>query len=190
MAGGFPSSFLAIPVEDGPWRTSRLHALPPRVRPLHPADVHVTLAFLGGVSPEEARAAFDAAARIELGPMRASIGRVVPLGPEGRWTALSALLEDAPTLASAMRRVRAAASTSAGVPEETQAPLPHVTLARLHARASEAERQAALRWAMDCPPGGSLALARLALYTGRRTKVPGEPAYDIVRVRGLATPAW
>jgi 2'-5' RNA ligase len=190
MAGGFPSSFLAIPVEDGPWRGARIRALPPRVRALHPADVHVTLAFLGGVSPERARAAFEAASTIELSPMRASIGRVVPLGPEGRWTALSALLEGAPALALAMQAVQAAAHAAAGVPAETRPPLPHVTLARLHARASEAEREGALRWAEGLRPGGTLELDRLALYTGRRDKVPGEPAYDVIALRGLATSAW
>jgi 2'-5' RNA ligase len=190
LAGGFPSSFLAIPVEDGPWRTARIRTLPPRVRALHPADVHVTLAFLGGVPPARAQAAFDAVSSVDVQAMQASIGRVVPLGPEGRWTALSALLEDAPKLADAMLRVRAAASAAAGVPEQTHAPLPHITLARLHARASDIERQGALRWAMDCGPGGSLVLARLALYTGRREKVPGEPAYDIVAVRELAPAAW
>jgi 2'-5' RNA ligase len=177
---GHPSSFVALVVSDGPWRAALLEDLPPRVRALHPADVHVTLAFLGGVTPERARAAFDAAAAVPLRALDARLGPVVPLGPEGRWTALSALLVDAPPLVAAMKAVRTVAAVAAAVAEETREPLPHVTIARLHAKASPAERAAAVRWAEERRPTGALHLDRLALYTGRRHKDPGAPAYDVV----------
>lgn len=179
-ASGHPSSFVALVAPDGPWRAALLEDLPARVRALHPADVHVTLAFLGGVTPDRARAAFDAAAAVPLRALDARLGPVVPLGPEGRWTALSVLLVDAPALVAAMSAVRAAASAAAGVPEESPEPLPHVTIARLHAKASPAERAAAVRWAEERRPAGVLHLDRLALYTGRRHKEPGAPAYDVI----------
>lgn len=186
VAGGAPSSFLALVAVDGPWRARLVEALPPRVRPLHAADVHVTLAFFGGVGLERARAAFDAACSVSLAPMEARLGLVSPLGPEGRWTALSVLLEDASAVADAMRAVKRVALPAAGVAEETRAPLPHVTIARLHAKASPAEREAAVRWAARTRGEGVLHLERLALYTGRRVKQPGEAAYEIVAERRLS----
>jgi 2'-5' RNA ligase len=156
-----PSSFVALVAPDGPWRTSLLEGLPPRVRPLHPADVHVTLAFLGGVTPEAARAAFDAVAPLPLTGMNVSLGAVVPLGPDSRWTALSALIDD------------------------TRPPLPHVTIARLHAKATPDERARAEHWARARRTDEVLRLDRLALYTGHRHKEPGQPAYEVIAERPL-----
>lgn len=186
VAGGHPSSFLALVAVDGPWRARLVEALPPRVRPLHPADVHVTLAFFGGAGLERARAAFEAARAVPMVAMRAQLGAVSPLGPEGRWTALSVLLEDAVLVSDAMRAVQRVALPAAGVPDEVRAPLPHVTVARLHAKASPAEREAAVRWASATRGEGTLRLDRLALYAGRRVKQPGEPAYEIVMERDLS----
>lgn len=177
---------MALVAPEGPWRAAVVAGMPARVRALHAADVHVTLAFLGGVGPERARAAFDAAAALSLAPMEARLGTLVPLGPEDRWTALSVLLEDAPSLVAAMRAVRRVATAAAGVLEETRAPLPHVTVARVHAKASDAEREAAVRWARGVRLTGTLRLERLALFTGRRHKEPGAPAYDVVCVRPLS----
>ncbi len=186
VAGGAPSSFLALVVVDGPWRTRLVEALPARVRPLHAADVHVTLAFFGGVGLERALAAFDAVRSFALAPMDARLGAVSPLGPEGRWTALSVLLDGGPALVEAMRSVQQLALPAAGMAEETRAPLPHVTIARLHAKATPTEREAAVRWAATTRGDGVLHLDRLALYTGRRVKQPGEPAYEIVADRRLS----
>jgi 2'-5' RNA ligase len=180
MSTGHPSSFVALVAPDGPWRTALLGTLPPRVRALHPADVHVTLAFLGGVTPEAARAAFDAVAPLPLVAMNVSLGAVVPLGPDSRWTALSALIEDGGALAEVMRTVREVAACAAHTIPETRPPLPHVTIARLHAKASPDERAAAEHWARERRGGAVLRLDRLALYTGRRHKEPGLPAYDVV----------
>lgn len=185
MAGGHPSSFLALVAPLGPWRDALVTTLPPRVRALHPADVHVTLAFLSGISPERARAAFDAAAALPLAAMDARLGKMVPLGPEGRWTALSILLEDAADVIAAMRAVQPVAARAAELAPETRAPLPHVTLARLHAKATSDERAAAVRWAEAARPTGALHLERLALYTGRKHKEPGAAAYEVVAERAL-----
>lgn len=177
---GHPSSFLALVVDEAPWRAALLREPPPRVRALHPSDVHVTLAFLGGVTPARALRAFEAARAISLRAMTANLGRMVPLGPEHHWTALSVLLEDADEVVAAMERVREVAAAAAGTIAETRPPLPHVTVARLHAKASAEERDAAIAWAGGSRVEAQLGLDRLALYTGRRVKVSGESAYDVV----------
>ncbi|MBX7196280.1 MAG: hypothetical protein K1X94_29780 [Sandaracinaceae bacterium] len=187
---GRPSSFVALVVGDAPWRRALLEGRPPRVRALHPDDVHVTLAFLGGVSPERARAAFDAAAALPLRAMEARLGAIEPRGHEARWTALSVLLEDAHAVADAMTRVRDVASAAAEIAPEHRAPLPHVTIARLHAKASPTERAAALAWAQRTRGDRAhtetrLRLDRLALYTGRAVKEAGAPAYDVIAERRL-----
>jgi 2'-5' RNA ligase len=180
-----PSSFVALVAPDGPWRTSLLEGLPPRVRPLHPADVHVTLAFLGGVTPEAARAAFDAVAPLPLTGMNVSLGAVVPLGPDSRWTALSALIEDGGALAEVMRTVREVAARATDTIADTRPPLPHVTIARLHAKATPDERARAEHWARARRTDEVLRLDRLALYTGHRHKEPGQPAYEVIAERPL-----
>ena len=52
------SYFVAFPVAAEPWLERALAGAPPGVRRLHPDDVHLTLAFLGAVTEERARAAW------------------------------------------------------------------------------------------------------------------------------------
>ncbi len=180
---GYPSSFLALPVEVGPWHDALVRSLPPRVRALHPADVHITLAFLSGVAPERAHAAWEAIAAIPIAPIEVRLHRMVPMGPSEGWTALSATLtEGHDALAEAMLAVRDSATDAAGARRETRPPLPHVTLARLHAKATNEEREAATEWAASLSLDHVvLSLRERALYTGRRERPPGQPAYEIVQ---------
>lgn len=184
-AGGFPSSFVALVVEDAPALRTLIDARPERVRALHPQDLHVTLVFLGGIEPGRARAAFEAASAVPLNAMHARMGRMVALGPAARPSALSVLIEDASAIEAAIRTIRPPVAAASRVAEDTRPPLPHLTLARIHAKASPDERAEALRWASERRPEGVLRLERLALYTGRRTKEQGAPAYDLVAERAL-----
>lgn len=180
---GYPSSFLGLVVEVGDWHASLTRELPERVRALHPEDVHVTLAFLSGVAPERAMAAWDAARAVPIAPMRVRLHRMIPLGPDEGWTALSATIGvGRDDVANAMLAVRDGATDAAGARRETRPPLPHVTLARLHAKASDAQRDAARQWADALSLDHiELHLKELALYTGRKARPPGQPAYEMVR---------
>lgn len=183
---GFPSSFVGLVVTDVTWRSAVTSTLPPRVRALHAEDLHVTLAFFGGVAPERAQAGFDAMSTRAMSAITITLGKVVPMGPPERWTALSALVaEGRDEVAAAMLSVRDAATDAAGAARETRPPVPHLTLARLHAKASPAEREAAVQWADGLSLDVKLELREVALYTGRAARPPGEPAYRIVSSRAL-----
>lgn len=189
---GHPSSFVALPVSralaDGtPWLAEATETLPPRVRALHPADVHLTLVFFGGISPERAMAGFEAVSRFSIAPMTVRLGAVLPMGPPEGWTALSAMVtEGDERLRSLMLEVSAGATDAAEVRRESRAPKPHVTLARLHEKATASQREAALAWARSLDLSAvTLTLDELALYSGRRHRAPGEAAYEVVRRRPL-----
>ena len=86
------SWFVALPVSPGTWYA----ALPPPpagARPLAADDLHLTVAFLGRVSPASARSAFETLADCALAPFQARLGPVVAMGPARRPSALSARAE-------------------------------------------------------------------------------------------------
>src|SRR4051794_35273665 len=90
-----PNYFFAFPI-DGQFVTT-LPPLPPSFRLYHPDDVHLTLSFLGGCGQEAAERALaaldEALQRAPRGCIDVSLADVVPMGPKGKYSALSALLE-------------------------------------------------------------------------------------------------
>lgn len=183
---GFPSSFVAFVIDEAPFFDAVTSTLPPRVRALHREDLHLTLAFLSGVSPERAHRAFEVVSAQPLSSIAIRLGAVVPMGPPERWTAMSALIDEGREAATAaMSAVCDLATDAAGVARETRPPVPHVTLARLHAKATTEERAAAVAWASSLSLDAPLTLSAIALYTGRSVRPPGQPAYEIVVRRSL-----
>lgn len=158
--------FVALPVEA----ELPLPAPPEGLRLFAPADRHVTVAFLGPVSEDAARAAFAAVARV-VGdgrftvPAAVGLGAVVPLGPARRWSALAALLgEGRAEVEAAMATVRREAWRAARAEADDRPPLAHVTLAR-PPRTGAHVREAALAWAAGLDLRGvSIPLRRVALY--------------------------
>jgi len=161
-----PSWFVALPVAAGSW-FERVQELPAGVRRFHPEDLHLTVAFLGGVEADAARRAFEVAGQIRLAPLEVTLGDVVPMGNPQRPSALSGrLVVGEQLLAAAITEVRDAIFAAAGVPREQRPALPHITLARPGRTASDAERSEALRWAASLELGGPrVRLTELALYT-------------------------
>ena len=163
-----PNWFIALPV---PARDvgERLGAPPPGVRLIHPDDVHLTLAFLGAVDEEKARAAWaERRLLAPLGPAQpVSFGRVVGLGNPRHPSALSAhVVAGEAELCDAIARVRDAMHDAAGVARERRAPLPHITLAHIRRSATAGERKNALAWADALDLGGLAAVVeRVALFT-------------------------
>lgn len=179
--------FIALPVPAAAW----FDALPPApdgVRPFHRDDLHATVAFLGAVGEARARRAFEAL-RVEAIPAReVSLGRIVPMGPEGRWSALSAEVFDAapvtPALADLLEGPRDRARASAEVPAERRPMRPHVTLGRVRRRGGSGARKAGLAWARSAGEiGARVVLERLALYT--RAAEHEARTYTIVEARRL-----
>jgi 2'-5' RNA ligase len=164
-----PNWFLAFPI-DGSF-VAALPAPPPLFRLFHPADVHLTLSFLGACG-EEAAIRGLGALDWELGQrpqatLAVSLAEVVPMGPRQQYSALSALLAQGRTEAEeCIGRLRDVVSDAAVGRRDTRPPKAHVTLARPARRADAAARRAGLAWASRLDlTGVSARLDRLALYT-------------------------
>jgi 2'-5' RNA ligase len=164
-----PNWFFAFPMDGAFLR--QLPDPPSSFRRFHEEDVHLTLAFLGGVgesAAERALAALDARLAITPVPsMLVSLGEVVPMGSRSRYTALSALLERGRTEATAcITALRDLLTETASGRREQREAKPHVTIARPRGRATDADRQAGLVWAAQLDLGATHAtLDRVALYT-------------------------
>lgn len=163
-----PNWFVAFPV-DGAF-VLELPELPPAFRRFHPDDVHLTLSFLGGCGEEAARRGLAALER-ELGAtprhgLTATLGDVVPMGPRGRYSALSALLDEGRTETERLMTELRDVVSDAAIGKRDQRPAkPHVTLARPAGNASAERRAEGLAWAKALRLSGvRLQLSRLALY--------------------------
>jgi len=182
-----PNWFVGQPVRD-PEILADLPEAPPRVRLFAPEDLHITVAFLGGVDAEAAHAAFELASDFTCAVDAATLGAVHPMGPPRRASALSFWLEAGrDEVAEAIGAVRDAMLERAGARRERRPPLPHLTIARIQRNANRADRHQALRWAASIDAGGrSVRLAPLALYTWAENR--RERQFQIVDALG-AEPA-
>jgi 2'-5' RNA ligase len=165
-----PNWFFAFPL-DGDF-LSALPESPPSLRRFHPADLHMTLAFLGGcgeAAAERALGVLDAELlRVGWASLAISLGEVVPLGGSRRdFTALSALLVDGRAEAArCLDELGGLLCESAILRRPSRPAKPHVTLARPRRRATDADRAAGLAWAKTLDLGHvRQTLTRVALYS-------------------------
>ncbi len=182
--------FIALPVSAEPWFYSLGNtpcAPPPAVQLFHPADLHLTVAFLGAVAESAARAAFVHAQSFALAPIAVELGPVQALGARQRPSALSATLAPGAArdcVAAAMAGIREVMWNAAKARPDSRPPLPHVTLARPKRDCNRSELHQALRWAAELPVCGTrIWLDRIALYTS--AKDPGAQKFQQIETRQL-----
>jgi len=183
-----PNFFLAFPVEGAFVR--ELGELPAHFRLFHPEDVHLTLAFLGGVGEavaERALAELDARLRAEPVPaFDVTLGEIVPMGSPRHYSALSALLGEgrAPVTACLTNLGGRLCEVALGRRPSRPAK-PHVTIARPRRGATDAQREQGLVWAASVELGAvRRRLDRIALYTW--SDLRKERLFKIVAERTLA----
>lgn len=179
--------FIALPVPAAAWFEA-LPEAPDAVRPFHPDDLHATVAFLGAVGEARARRAFDALRATPIPRREIRLGRIVPMGPPKRWSALSAEVFDAhaqtPALADLLAGPRDRGRAAADVPPERRPMRPHVTVGRVRRRKGGEARKAGLAWAQSVGEiGATVQVERLALYT--RAAEKDARTYTIVESRPL-----
>lgn len=183
MAGS-ANWFIALPIVSDQLSAGMIADLPPQLRRLDPADLHVTVAFLGAVGERRALATWTETAAMQAGPFEVRTGAPAALGRPRRPSAygLDLVAEAGFTewLAYWRDRLRAAA----GVEPETRSVRPHVTLARPPRRADAGIHQRARTWTQTTrPTPATLCLDRIALYTA--ADGPGQRRYQAIRERPL-----
>lgn len=124
--------FIAIDLpKPESWRLGQLVADAPRgVRSVRPAQLHLTLHFLGDVEDEPRTALQEALGCVRQEPFSIAIRGTGVFPPRGRPTVLWAGVADSPPL-MALHAALAAAIESSGLAVERRPFVPHVTLARL-----------------------------------------------------------
>lgn len=162
-----PNWFLAFPLPAAPGWHNAAAGAPAGLCRLHPADLHLTLAFLGPCGEERALAAWRAVAALGGGPRRVSAGGWRALGPAARPSAYGlTLAAGAEALTALLGRWGPRALAAAGLPPERRAPLPHITLLRPRRAEAEQWREPMARWMEQAPlPAAGADLVHLALYT-------------------------
>ena len=162
-----PNWFVGLPVEAGRWFTKLVADAPAQVRVFHPEDLHITVAFLGAAGEQRAMAAWAHSEALSAAPIEAILAEVKPMGNPRRPSALSVLLDQGRSEASALiEALRAPMIETAGAKPDTREPKPHLTVARPQRRASASDRRKAVAWAeAKRPLGEAVTLTHLALYT-------------------------
>lgn len=174
--------FTGFPVAPSPWLTAAWDALPGGFRAIHPDDLHVTLAFFGGVGEARALAGWNALLQHPPPAARVTLGRLAAFGSPRRPSAYGFdLAAGHEALIAWMAAQRDCVIAAAGGPPEHRPPRPHLTIARPPHRAGARERRATGDWMRACTiPETCIALARVALY-GPAPRAPGAPRFCIVR---------
>ncbi len=162
-----PNWFLALPLPlDAGWEHCG-SALPPGLRRFDPADLHLTLAFLGPCGEPAALSAWRALAPLRHPAVTVTAGAWLAMGPPRRPSAYAlGLAAGRDAVAELIERWGPLALAAAGRPGARRPALPHVSLARPPRRGGEAQRQAMAAWLPGAPsPAGAVRLEHLALYT-------------------------
>jgi RNA 2',3'-cyclic 3'-phosphodiesterase len=142
-------------------------------RPTHPADLHLTLVFLGDLPPERRSCCEAAADLVRAAPFAIPLSRV-GLWPRPRilWCRPAVTPPELLTLADGL----AEALVPCGVPRETRPYAAHITLARQASGALDPRREWSLTWPVT---GFVLAASR-----------PGPPPrYRVLRRWVFSTPS-
>ncbi|MFT4705409.1 MAG: 2'-5' RNA ligase [Bradymonadia bacterium] len=163
-----PNWFIALPIPAENWLPDLLSAAPRGCRLFHQADVHLTVAFLGGVSEEQAIAAWrEVGVGSRRAPLDVTLGASRPMGNPKQPSALALTVDRGhDALVELLDGARGPAFGAAGIPAPKRPSLPHVTIARPTRRASAAQRDAFFGWGAGLqPPTEALTLDRIALYT-------------------------
>lgn len=174
--------FIALPFPATSLPGEELKGLPAGTRAFDPADLHVTVAFLGAVGEHHALRAWE---RLDTGnalPLSAAVGPRATFGAPRRPTALGLDLEagtDDGPLTRFIAQWRNALRTAAGLAPEQRPIRPHVTLGRPPRRTDAAWRNALAAWLDEPVVPAPVVLERVALYT--RAEPGGQRRFRAVR---------
>lgn len=185
-----PNWFLALPLpRQADWHQASLTA-PPELRRFHPADLHLTVAFLGSCGAARAEAAWLALAPRASAATTVSAASWRALGPAHQPSAYGLLLDQGRVeLEQLLACWGASALEAADCADSRRPPLPHVTLLRPRRQEAAYWTQPMQQWMATAPlPSQPLRLEHLALYTWSCER--RERLFRIVHQRLLDSPTW
>lgn len=171
-----PNWFVAFPIAAESWLQKTISDIPSSVQPFVPSDVHLTIAFFGGIKHTAIENIKNLLPSVRFHPFKITFGKLRPLPSAQRVSALSFELAEGRDVAARYMQIWTnRLLEAADCPPDTRSPLPHVTIARPKRSAGEQGRYDALAWAaLVQPPATSIIVDRIALYTWaedrRRTK--------------------
>lgn len=164
-----PNWFVAWPVRGAEeWIAALEAAAPGGLHFLAPADLHVTLAFLGRFDPKLLAKIAAQVATLPLEGGEVALNQFVALPQPRRFSALAFVLGRGwLDIEKQITKWRDRICREAGAKLETRPSLPHLTVARPDRRIGESDRDAALEWMRQLPSqeGLQLRLDRPRIYT-------------------------
>jgi len=162
-----PNWFVGLPVDGRGWLAKLLSTAPAGLRLFHPADLHLTVAFLGPCGQHAAERAFSLIAPQRAARCALTLQGLAALGNARRPSALSVLANDhGGRTVALIERLRGPLCCAAGARLDERPALAHITVARLPRRARPELRRRATAWTASRPPlGWPITLDRLVLYT-------------------------
>jgi 2'-5' RNA ligase len=164
-----PNWFVAWPVAGAEeWLAALEAGATGGLRFLAPADLHITLAFLGPYRPEMLKKIASLLKGLPLRELEVAPDKMVALPQPRRFSALAFTLGAGRLeVETQITKWRDRICREAGAKIETRPPLPHLTVARPERRIGEADRDAALEWQEQLPAqaGVKLRLERPRIYS-------------------------
>lgn len=164
-----PNWFVAWPVGGAEeWLASLERQAPGGLHFLAPADLHVTLAFLGRYDEKLLPKISGLIRDLPLRGAEVGLNQFVALPQPRRFSALAFVLGSGwQEIEKQIATWRGRICREAGAKIETRPSLPHVTVARPDRRIGDEDRDAALDWMLQLPPqtGVRLRLGRPCIYT-------------------------
>ncbi len=159
--------FLAFVVPEQVGLHNLTADLPLGICRFSPADLHLTVAFLGACEEHQALQSWEAIAALQHPSIVVRAGCWRAMGSPQRPSAYALTLAQGNALTARLIELwRQPAFQAAGLPIEQRAALPHITLARPPRRGGEEERKAMVNWLRQAPvPEHPFLLEQIALYT-------------------------
>lgn len=181
-----PNWFVGFPVEPGDWYQKVITNVPTGIKCFHPADLHITFAFLGAAGEEKSENAFQFIVKAGLRALSVTLGPMAAFGNPEKPSAYAFTLDSGRNeVIAIMQEYRDRLLEIAEKGPDRYAPRPHLTVARPPRSASDALRAMGLEWAIAVPPPAEVfSLDKIALYTWSENRA--ERQFKIVKSVSLS----
>lgn len=179
------TAFIGCPVAADAPLAALLMRIPAPLYPLHPDDLHFTLAFLGRCTAEQAQSAWAQCRRAPPPAVHVNATRYAWFGRPNRPRVLALEPVGDAVLRDWMAAHRAAICAAAGVDADQRPPRPHLSLARLGASLDRGTANELLN-DLPMPDAAGLHLTEIALYRRAGADAPsGGPRYRTIERQAL-----